>query len=101
MKLEFTQSHSLDLATLKARANARLEHYAAKYPHIPLRESFRWDGERSVKGSYRGGDGTLTFGDREVNLTVHLPFFARPFRARIEDFIRRELVLATAQSAAP
>lgn len=100
MKLEIAQDHALDLATLKARAEERLEHYAAKYPHIPMREHFRWDGERVVRGSYRGGDGAITLGEREVRVALDLPFFARPFRARIEDFIRKELALCTAAPAA-
>lgn len=95
MKIAVTQPHALDLATLKARAEARLAHYMARYPHIPMREHFRWDGERVVRGSYRGGDGTLTLGDREVRVELEIPFFARPFRARIEAFVRRELALAT------
>lgn len=100
MKLEIAQDHALDLAILKARAEERLEHYAAKYPHIPMLEHFRWDGERVVRGSYRGGDGAITLGEREVRVVLDLPFFARPFRARIEDFIRRELALSTAAPAA-
>ena len=99
MKLELAHPHSLDLATLKARAEARLEEYVVRYPHIPMREHFRWDGDRVVRGSYRGGDGTITLGDREVRVELDLPSFARPFRARIEDFVRRELALATAAAA--
>ncbi len=100
MKLDIAHPHALDLATLKARAEERLAHYTARYPHIPMREHFRWDGDRVVRGSYRGGDGTVTLGEREVRVELELPFFARPFRARIEDFVRRELALATTTPAA-
>jgi hypothetical protein len=100
VKLDIAHPHALDLATLKARAEERLAHYIDRYPHIPMREHFRWDGDRVVRGSYRGGDGTVTLGEREVRVELDLPFFARPFRARIEDFVRRELALATAAPAA-
>lgn len=96
MKLEFTRAHALDLATLRARADARVQHYADRYPHLDLRSHFRWAGDREVRGSYRGGDGALHLGDREVRVTLDLPFFARPFKARIEDFVRRELDAALA-----
>lgn len=94
MKLEFTQAHALDLATLKARAAARIEHYNAAYPKLALAEHFHWDGDRVASGSYRGGSGSISLGEREVRVELDVPFFARPFRARIEDFVRRELILA-------
>ncbi len=99
MKLEITQGHALDLATLKAHAQRRLEHYAERYPHLGLAEHFRWVSDRVASGSYKGGSGTLTLGEREVRVELDLPFFARPFRARIEDFVRRELSLAVAPPA--
>ncbi len=99
MKLEFSAPHALDLATLEARAEARLAHWDARRPELSLRDHFRRDGARTVRGHYRGGDGSLTLGEREVTVALELPFFARPFRARIEEFVRRELALLTATSA--
>lgn len=90
MKLEFTRAHALDLATLKARIADRVKYYDAKHPHFALSEHYRWVSEREARGSYRGGDGTVSLGEAEVRITLDLPFFARPFKARIEDFVRRE-----------
>ena len=90
MKIEITRPHSLDLATLRARINARVAHYTERYPALNLAEHYRWTSEREARGSYRGGDGALSVDEREVRVTLNLPFFARPFRARVEDFLRRE-----------
>lgn len=90
MKLELSRPHALDLPTLRARITARVEHYTQRYPALNLTEHYRWTGEREARGSYRGGDGWLRLDERAVHLTLELPFFARPFRARIEDFLRRE-----------
>lgn len=90
MKLEFSRAHALDLATLKARIADRVRHYDEKHPRYALSEHYRWVGERDARGSYRGGEGAVHLGDTEVTITLELPFFARPFRARIEDFVRRE-----------
>lgn len=90
MKLEFARAHALDLATLKARIADRVRYYDEKHPRYALSEHYRWISEREARGSYRGGDGAVSLGESEVRITLDLPFFARPFRARIEDFIRRE-----------
>ncbi len=96
MKLSFNQPHAVDLDALKAHAQRRLAHYAERYPHLGLAEHFRWVTDRSVSGSYKGGSGTLSVDEREIRVELDVPFFARPFRARIEDFVRRELALAAA-----
>jgi hypothetical protein len=96
VKLTFTQPHTVDLVTLKAHAQQRLTHYAERYPHLGLAEHFRWVTDRSVSGSYKGGSGTLSVDEREIRVALEVPFFARPFRGRIEDFVRRELDLAAA-----
>lgn len=96
MKLEFAQGHACDLAALRAHAQARIEHYAARHPALALAEHFRWVSDRVATGSYKGGSGTITLGDHEVRVELTLPFFARPFRARIESFVRAELALAAA-----
>jgi hypothetical protein len=90
MKLELSRPHALDLPTLRARINARVEHYAQRHPALDLAHHYRWTGEREARGSYRGGDGSLRFDERELRVTLELPFFARAFRARIEDFLQRE-----------
>lgn len=90
MKLDFSQPHSLDLAALTERINARVAHYAARYPALDLAAHHRWISNREVRGSYRGGEGVLQITATELRLTLTLPFFARPFRARIEDFVKRE-----------
>ncbi len=95
MKLEITQGHALDLATLSAHAQKRIAYYAERYPHLALTDHCRWVDDRVVSGSYKGGTGTVTIGDRDVRVALDLPFFARPFKGRIEDFVRRELALAT------
>ena len=94
MKIEFTQGHSLDLPTLRARFRRRFEHYADRYGSMALREHIQW-GDRSVRGHFRGGNGLLTLDEREVTVTLDLPLFAHPLRTRIERAVRRELSLAT------
>lgn len=96
VKLEFVQEHSRDVASLKAHAQGRIAHYAERYPALALSEHFRWVSDRVACGNYRGGSGTVTVSERELRVELSLPFLARPFRARIEDFIRRELALAVA-----
>ena len=96
MKLEFVQGHSRDVASLREHAQTRIAHYAGRYPALALSEHFRWVSDRVATGTYRGGSGTLTVDEREVRVELSLPFFARPFRARIEEFVRRELALAAA-----
>lgn len=99
MKIEQTWRHALDAATLRSRLRRRFEHYADRYSALPLRESVSW-GERTVRGSFRGGDGVVTLGEGTVTVTVELPFFARPLRDRIERVLQRELALATDGSLA-
>lgn len=94
MKIELARPHALGLDELRARIDARVDHYAARYPALDLRAHHRWVSDREVRGSYRGGDGVLRIDAAEVRLTLDLPFFARPFRARIEDFLKREADLA-------
>jgi hypothetical protein len=96
MKLELTRSHALALDVIRSRLDARVAHYAARHPAVDMASHYRWTSERECRGSYRGGDGVIRIGEREVTVTLELPFLARPFKARIEDFLRREsdLVLA-------
>ncbi len=86
-----SRTHALALDVVKQRAEARLATYVARYPQLDLPGHYRWTSERTVDGSYRGGTGTITLGDAKVIIALDLPFFARPFRARIESFIEREL----------
>jgi hypothetical protein len=94
VKIELTRPHALDVPTLRARVRRRFEHYADRYTAIPLRDCVSW-GDRTVRGSFRGGGGVLTFGDASLTATVELPFFARPLRDRIERLLQREFALAT------
>ena len=93
MKIEDVFPHKLDLETLRARIDARVESWAARYPSLDLAKHYRWVDPREARGSYRGGEGVMRIGDTEVRVSLTLPFFARPFRARIEDFLRREAEL--------
>ncbi len=90
MKLHFERPHQLDIAELRKRVDARIAHYAAKYPHVPIHEFYRWRDERTAVGSYKGSEGTVQLGDGNVQIELHLPFFARPFKGRIEEFVKRE-----------
>lgn len=90
MKIEVTRPHALPPATLRERIAARVTHYAERHPALNLAAHYRWASDTEARGSYRGGDGALHIGPDEVRVTLQLPFFARPFRARIEDFLRRE-----------
>ncbi|MEI8255494.1 MAG: polyhydroxyalkanoic acid system family protein [Deltaproteobacteria bacterium] len=96
MKLHFQHAHSLAPDALRRRVDERVAHYVARYPHLPIGGAFHWHDERTAVGGYRGGTGTVRLGDRDVRIELELPFFARPFRARIEAFVERELETALA-----
>lgn len=91
MELVFTRAHTKDLATLKSLVSERVAHWATRYPQLDLASHYRWRDDRTATGAYRGGEGTVTLGEREVRVTLELPFFARPFKAKIEGFVNREL----------
>jgi hypothetical protein len=90
MKLQFRAAHSLSVDDVRKRIEGRVAHYAAKYPKVPIRDSYRWRDDRTVVGSYRGGEGVVQIGEDEVLIDLELPFFARAFKGRIEDFMRKE-----------
>jgi hypothetical protein len=95
MKITVRGPHGLELPALRARVEERLAHYETRYPNLRLREQYHWLDERHARGSYRGGHGTVALGPDEVVVELELPFFARPFRGRIEQFVRDEIEAVT------
>lgn len=94
-RLVIRGEHRLDLQTLKARVDERIAHYDARYPHLNIRGHYRWLDERRAEAEYRGGKGRVTLGEREVTVEMELPFFAKPFKGRIEQFVAKEMDLVT------
>jgi hypothetical protein len=90
MKLQFRAPHALTAEDVRKRIDDRVDYYATRYPNVPIRGAYHWRDDRTIVGSYRGGDGVVRIGDGEVLIDLDLPFFARPFKTRIEDFLRRE-----------
>lgn len=96
MKLEFRRAHSTTVEALRARIDAQVAVYAARFPHLDVASHYRWTSPTSAEGSYRGADGHLSFDASHVAVSLHLPFFARPFKSKIEAFLEREFETITA-----
>lgn len=95
MKLEFRRGHASSVEALRERIDAQVALYAARYPQLDVGSHYRWTSPTSVEGSYRGAEGRLSFDGHSIAVTLDLPFFARPFKARIEDFLAREFATIT------
>ena len=95
MKIDFHRGHGASVATLRERIDAQVAVYAARYPHLDVGSHYRWTSPTSAEGSYRGADGRLSFDGSTLAVTLDLPFFARPFRSKIEDFLEREFAVIT------
>ncbi len=91
MKLHFQHAHTLAADELRRRVDARVADYAERYPQLPIAAAFTWRDAHTAVGGYRGGHGVVHLGERDVRIELSLPFFARPFRARIEAFVAREM----------
>jgi len=95
MKIEFRRKHGSSVEALRERIDAQVALYAARYPHLDVASHYRWTSPTSAEGSYRGADGKLSMDASDIAVTLHLPFFARPFRSKIEDFLEREFEAIT------
>ena len=95
MKLEFRRSHGSSGEALRQRIDAQVALYAVRYPHFDVASLYRWTSPTSAEGSYRGAEGTLSFDAAQIAVVLELPFFARPFKAKIEDFLGREFETIT------
>lgn len=90
MKLDFRRPHSLTTEALRAHIEKRVAEYAARYPQYDVASLYRWTSPTSATGSYRGAEGRLSFDASSLAVELDLPFFARPFKGKIEDFLQRE-----------
>lgn len=95
MKIEFRRKHGSTVEALRARIDAQVAVYAARYPHLDVGSHYRWTSPTSAVGSYRGAEGKLSMDASDIAVTLDLPFFARPFRAKIEEFLEREFEAIT------
>lgn len=75
---------------VKRRLDARAKHWAKKKPSLGIDDAYRWVSPTRAEGTARGGKGWVELSDGHVRLGGELPFFARPFRERIESFLRSE-----------
>ena len=92
MKLTFqAPTNGVALDVIKKRVAERVAHLDRRYPQFEIPTRYRWVDEHTAEGQYRGGKGRVTVGDEFTDAELELPFFARPFRARIEAFVQREL----------
>ncbi len=90
MKLEFRRPHMVPPTELRARIEARVADYAARYPQHDIAAMHRWTSETTAVATYRGAEARLAFDAATITVELELPFFARPFRARIESFLADE-----------
>jgi hypothetical protein len=90
VKVELRFDHAVPVATLKARLDKRARHWAEKKPAFGIRDAYRWVSPTRVEASARGARGVMELADDHVKVSFELPFFARPFRERIEAFVRAE-----------
>lgn len=95
MKIEFRRRHGSTLESLRARIDAQVALYTARFPHLDVASHYRWTSANTAEGSYRGADGHLSIEASDIAVTLHLPFFARPFRSKIEEFLEREFEAIT------
>jgi hypothetical protein len=100
MKLSMSAPHQLDVATVRGRIEARVRHYDQRYPRVELMKHHRWLDDRHVRAEYRGGEGTISIDEKSVSVDMELPFFARIYRGRIEEFVRTELAQVTTVESA-
>ena len=95
MKLVMKGPHAIDVATLRQRVDERVGFYDKKYPNISLAQYYRWLDETHARAEYRGGSATVILGESDVAIEMDLPFFARLYKGRIEEFARAEIELVT------
>ena len=95
MKIEYRRRHAVPVEVLRERIEARVVEYAGRYPHHDVRGMHRWTSATSAEASYRGGSGRLSFDDRTIVVELEVPFFARPFKGRIEAFLDAEYLALT------
>jgi hypothetical protein len=96
VRLSLSHAHHLDSGTLRARIEQRVQHYVQRYPQLNLSQHYQWLDATHVRATYRGGKAEITLDAGDVRVDLDLPFFARLYRGRIEDFIRREMAAVTA-----
>jgi len=101
MRLQLRIPHSIPIGDLRSRAEQRVDHWAARHPQLALREHYVWSDEYLAQASYRGASGTLALTPTQIHIDLHLPALARPFRARIEQFVRREVQHVLSHPTAP
>lgn len=97
MKIELSFEHSLATDEVRRRLDARAKHWDENKPALGIAGAYRWVSPTRAEAAARGGHGWIEITPHQVRLGGELPFFARPFRARIEGFLRDEarLVLGT------
>ena len=91
MKLHIKCDHQLGLDELRRRVDERVAFYVTRYPNVPIASSYRWHDANTAVGAYKGGEGTVKLHEGFVTVELTLPFIARAFRSRIEEFVRKEM----------
>lgn len=84
------------MSVLTQRIREHVEVYAKRYPAFDIPNHYKWLNDRVAEGSYRGGSGTVTLSADKISVALDVPFFARLYQTRIEEFIQRELAEITA-----
>ena len=90
-KLSLTFSHSLPPDDVVARMKTFAETLRASHADSLRDVHELWEGNRArFEGAVMGfsASGEIEVDEREVRLTLAYPFFAAPFRGRIEAMIR-------------
>lgn len=100
MKIELSFEHSLTPDEVRRRLDARAKYWAAAKPALGITNAYRWVSPTRAEVAARGGHGWIEITPHQVRLGGQLPFFALPFRARIEGFLRDEARLVLSQDLA-
>ena len=95
MKIQMTGTHSLPVPELRKRIEDRIAHYEQRYPNANVREHYTWIDETHAKAHYKSGTGLVTISDHDFSVSMELPFFARPFKGKIEEFLKGEIAAIT------
>lgn len=95
MKLTLRRPHALDPVTLRARITERVKYYDQRYPHFEITKHYHWLDDTHARAAYRGGSGNVKILPDEIVVELELPFFARLYRGKIEEFVLHEMDAVT------
>ena len=100
--MEHIVVHDVGRELAKKATVAAMEHYATKYAQYAPKMTWTGDYAANVGVNIKGIslDGKLDVRDREIWMSLDIPFIFRPFRARALAVIDREIASWVARAKA-